>query len=291
MKCFKNVKKAAVLLSVIVILLSISSCKKNIIPQPITARPTAVSDADLKALPKDLGGIHTPVVLNNTDNTSYGYYVYTPSGYQSNSATYPLLIFLHGGGEIGNSMTAPGDLNKVLAHGPPQMINQHTWNPTYPMIVVSPQSSILGFKSTDLNNFIKKIISKYRINIHRVYLTGLSMGGGSTFHYLAAYPDGYIAAAVPMSAAVDKQADYSILKNIPLWSFIGGDDGPLAQLIAATNGISNFKPTIKPKLTVFPGVGHNCWALVYSGSGMGTESKSYDAFNMNIYDWMFQYAK
>ncbi len=291
MKCFSNLNKSTVLLSVIVVFLSLSSCKKNIVDQPGTVQPTPVSDADLKALPKDLGGIHTPVFLNTTDNTSYGYYVYTPSGYQNNNSSYPLLIFLHGAGEIGNSMTTPGELKRLLAHGPPQLISQHLWAPTYPMIVVSPQSAILGFKPTELNAFITKIISKYRINIHRVYLTGISMGGLSTFHYLTTYPNGYVAAAVPMSAAFDKQADYSPLKNLPLWSFIGGDDAPLTNLIVTINTIVNFKPLIKPKLTVFPGLGHNIWGLVYSGSGMGLESQSYDAFNMSIYDWMFKYAK
>ncbi len=288
MKYFKNLGKGVCI--PILFLFIVSSCGKDKTNSPTPSSP-ATSDADLKALPKDLGGIQMPVLLNNTDNTSYGYYVYTPSGYQSNNTSYPLLIFLHGGGEVGNSLTTPGEINRVLAHGPPQMISQHRWAPTYPMIVVSPQTTTLGFKPAELNTFINYIISKYRINIHRVYLTGLSMGGGSAFHYIAAYPNGYIAAAVPMSAALDKQVDHSPLKNFPLWSFCGGNDTPLPQLIATTNEILSFIPSIKPRLTVFPGVGHDCWDLVYSGSGMGSESKSYDTFNMSIYDWMFQYAK
>lgn len=267
-----------------------ASCKKDKANQP----SYPVSDADLRALPKDMGGTQTPVLLNNTNNTLYGYYVYTPSGYQSNQQDYPLLVFLHGGGEIGNSLATPTDLKRVLNYGPPSMINGKTWSPKYPLIVVSPQCT-QSFKPDVLNEFIKSIIAKYRINTHRIYLTGLSLGGGGTFKYLLTYStNGYVAAAVPMASAgaSENPVDYAVLKNIPIWAFCGeADDKNFPKLTATIRTINNYSTALKTKLTAFPGVGHNCWSIAYSGSGMGAEDKTYDSFNTSIYDWMFKYAK
>lgn len=264
------------------------SCNKRPVAQPEPIPPIS-SYTDLTDLPVDVGGVQTAVPLNS--NLIYGYYVYTPSGYSNNQASYPLLIFLHGSGEIGNSMVNPNDLSRILKYGPPELINIKKWSPKYPMIVVSPQSTVTGFGSTKVNNFISYIISKYKVNIHRIYLTGLSMGAGGTFRYVADFPKGYVAAAVPMSSSFDPPASYAGFKNMPIWTFCGANDSHLPNLINNLDNIMQINPTIKPKLTVFPGVGHCCWDLEYSGSGMGTESKSYDAFNMTIYDWMFQYSK
>lgn len=284
MKSF-NVQALSIALS---FLLIFSNCNKS--KESQTSMPRIASDADLKLLPKDLGGVHTPVYLTN--NLVYGYYIYTPSGYADNQVHYPALIFLHGSGEVGNSMVKQSDLQKILAYGPPSMINKKNWAPRYPMIVISPQCGF-KFKPDSLNNFIKYIVSQYRIDIHRIYLTGLSTGGSDTYNYLSKFSsNGYIAASVPMSAGFDKQPDVSNLINLPIWNFCGeSDDTKIQQDINIVSDINQNSPSLKAKITTFPGVGHNCWDITYTGSGMGKENKSHDAFNMSIYDWMFQYIK
>lgn len=289
MKYLENFK-SFVLMS-IAFLFIVSSCGKPKTPSVPPSPPTPpASVADLTSLPQDLGGLHTPVYL--TSSIRYGYYVYTPSGYTNNQANYPLLVYLHGSGDVGNSLVNPADLNRILNYGPPQLIFKKKWSPKYPMIVVSPQSSGV-FVADSLNEFIKYIIKTYRINTHRIYLTGLSLGGSGTFNYLTSYPNNgsYVAAAIPMSAAYEKHINISNLVKIPIWTFIGEDDVNASKLVTTIDLINQLNPTYKAKITIFPGVGHNCWDLAYSGSGMGKESKSYDAFNMSIYDWMFQYSK
>jgi hypothetical protein len=54
-------------------------------------------------LPEDQGIAHTANRLGATD-APYGYYVYTPSCYDNlNCAVFPVLIFLLGSGEKGDS--------------------------------------------------------------------------------------------------------------------------------------------------------------------------------------------
>ena len=293
MNDFKNLGKTV--LAPLFFLFIILSCTKDKTPsqQPsIPSLPGSASDVDLKALPKDVGGVQTPVYLSN--GVVYGHYIYTPSGYNSNQAYYPLLVYLHGSGDSGNSRINQGALKRVLNYGPPELINKKLWSPTYPMIVVSPQEVFKTFAPDSIHEFIKYIVSTYRINTHRIYLTGLSMGGISAYYYLSKYAKtGFVAASVPMSVRFDinHQPDTSNLVNFPIWTFCGGADAQVQQSINIVNAINQLHPTLKAKLTIFPGVGHNCWDLAYSGSGIGKESKSYDAFNMDIYDWMFQYAR
>ncbi len=293
MKYFKDLRK--IILIPVVFLFMIVSCGKPNgpdVPSTPPPPPPPVSDTDLKSLPKDQGGVQTAVPLFN--GIVYGHYVYTPSGYSSNQAYYPLLVYLHGSGDSGNSQLRPDALKRVLNYGPPELINKKVWSPTYPMIVVSPQEVFKTFAPDSVHEFIKYIVSKYRINTHRIYLTGLSMGGISAYYYLSKYAKtGYVAASVPMSVRFDinHQPDTSNLVNFPIWTFCGGADAQVNQSVSIVNAINGLKPTLKAKLTIFPGVGHNCWDLAYSGSGMGKEDKNYDPFKVDIYDWMFQFAK
>ncbi|MDQ6764136.1 MAG: hypothetical protein M3015_16125 [Bacteroidota bacterium] len=301
MNYMKLLKKTA-WIPVIFLLVS-SSCNKNkTFSQPDQSNqsspPAQVSDADLKALPKDLGGTHTPVVLNATDNTIYGYYLYKPYGYDASTSYYPLLISLTGGGVEGNSMTNPSDLNKILGGGIQSMIKNNAWAPKpaaprYPMLVITPQitSPMQSYSPDNLHAFIKSVISKYRVNIHRIYMTGLSTGGSDAFKYVQYYPNGYVAAIVP-TAGVGPSTNFPAYKNFPIWAFVGQNDTKkYISLLPHIDSINKYSTTIKAKITVYPGVGHNCWDMTYNGSGMGSEDPNFDPFNMSVYDWMFQYAK
>jgi len=245
---------------------------------------------NLKNLPLDTGGDHNGFALGTT-NAYFGYYVYTPSSYGTKGAKFPLLLFLHGAGEQGNSKNDAGILDILLRNGPPMLIKNKVWKPKYPMIVVSPQAHDGGWNAIKVHQFIKYLIDNYQINTQRIYITGLSMGGYGTYNYLTTIGDTcYAAAAVPICGG-GNSGKVGGMKHIPLWAFHGDADGTVnvSNSINMVNAINAAKPPIKAKLTIFPGVGHNSWTKTYDGTGMGTESAEYDKFNMNIYDWMFQY--
>ena len=271
-----------ILLSVSILFLTFLSCEKN----------TEAKRNDLEMLPKDTGGKHIANMLGSTPS-SYGYFIYTPGNYNSHTQSYPLLIFLHGSGEKGNSETHPDILNNVLQHGPPKLIEKGEWNPAYPMIVVSPQCHDSNWNVEKLHQFISYIISNYRVNEKRIYLTGLSLGGGGTFSYLAQKgTDGYVAAAVPVAGWGNPNSAEK-MNHVPIWAFHGDADKTVApsgsiQMVQALNDIN---PDVKARLTIYPGVGHDSWTRTYDGSGMGQESEDYDPFDTSIYDWMFQYQK
>ncbi len=259
---------------------------------------SSVASSELEDLPDDTGGTHNAFVLGDT-TAAYGFYLYIPGGYQDVGPAYPLLVFLHGAGEKGNSQTPPTPsaqitvLNRVLVHGPPKLVGNGTWDPPSPMLVASPQCHDGGWNADKLHDFINYLISSYNVNEERIYLTGLSMGGGGTFNYCAAKgQDALVAAAVPICGwGNPPRADE--MKHIPTWAFHGDADGTVNVngSINMINAINDTTPPVRARLTLYPGVGHNSWARTYNGSGMGTERADYDAFNMTIYQWMLQYKR
>jgi len=259
------------------VLLLLTSCKKE----------DMTNYNNLSNLPTDKGGMHVANILG-ANAAPYGYYIYTPS---ESGPDYPLLVFLHGAGEKGNSSTNPETLKIVLRNGPPKMIENKTWQPTYPMIVVSPQCHEAGWNAAKIHQLIKFLIKTYHVNTKRIYVTGLSMGGYGTFSYLTTTGDScYAAAAVPICGG-GTTSQVEKMKHIPLWAFHGDDDKTVYMVNSTSmiDAINAKSPPVKAKLTIYPGVGHDSWSRTYDGTGMGTERADYDPFNMQIYDWMFQY--
>lgn len=246
----------------------------------------------LSNLPLDTGGIQQ-AYLHESTNSPYGFYAYTPSSYQEDGPEFPLLVFLHGAGEKGNSAADPAKLELVLRNGPPRHIKRNEWGPAYPMVVASPQCHDGGWNADKIHEFIEYLTEKYQINKKRIYVTGLSMGGYGTFSYVGNYGnDSYAAACVPICGGGSTGKAESFL-DIPTWAFHGDADGTVSvnNSIKMIDAINALNPLLKAKLTIYPGVGHNSWSMTYDGTGMGTESNDYDAFNQGIYDWMFEYQK
>ncbi|UJH67412.1 dienelactone hydrolase family protein [Allomuricauda sp. SCSIO 65647] len=252
--------------------------------------------SDLHNLPADQGGEHRSYPLTlDSDFRRLGYFAYIPGGYDDNEYEYPLLLFLHGSGQKGNSLGfPPGQLDRVLEHGPPKLIESGDWNPPFPFLVVSPQTEGDWFPDT-VHRFIEFLIEEYRVNTKRIYLTGLSMGGrGCWFYEGTKGSESYAAALVPICGRGPTPKENLI--HAPIWAFHGEEDNVVpafenngsVQMVTQLNA-NDPRPKFDAKLTLFPNVGHDSWERTYDDSGMGTENSEYDAFDISIYDWMLQY--
>jgi len=250
------------------------------------------SRVDIEDLPLDTGGVQYPTYLD-PEHAPYGYYLYLPSGYENTDMEYPLLVFLHGAGEKGNSGEDPSKLSKVLKNGPPKLIEKKEWNPPYPMVVLSPQCHDSWWIPGKVHELTRVISEELKINKQRIYLTGLSMGGFGTFSYLEYYGDtGLVAAAIPICGGGNVNKAGSLL-NFPLWAFHGDADEvvDVSKSINMIEAINEMNPALKPKLTIYPGIGHNSWSMTYDGSGMGKETPDHDSFNTSIYSWLMNHTK
>jgi len=235
-----------------------------------------------------------------TSGNSGGFYEFLPPGYDpAGSQTYPLLIFLHGVGEIGNGGS---DLSLVLVNGPPKLIDEGSFpvsftvnGQTFSFIVLAPQ--FMDWAQPDeIDSVINYAIGHYKVDTSRIYLTGLSMGGGSTWYYPAA-AEAYsrkLAAILVIAGAgeLDPSAAQLIATtDLPVYAtHNSGDDvvDPSYTIGNVTLINSADNPPANPKAidTIFNAEGHDAWSGTYDPAflnpGVG---------NLNVYQWMLQYSR
>ncbi|WP_321290536.1 dienelactone hydrolase family protein [uncultured Sunxiuqinia sp.] len=283
--------KIAISLLIVLFYVGTSSCNSQTVDKMIEKETSEPGVTDFLVN----GGYHQPFYLDKT-SSPYGYYFFTPSSSLNSDEKYPLLIFLHGYGERGNSKTTPTDLEKVLKHGPPKMIKNGTWKPSVEMFVASPQCHGDWWNRDLVKQFVEYLMdSNNQIDTSRIYLTGISMGGFATFDLLCSFGEAsHIAAAVPICGKGELSDEGNEnLSKIPLWVFHGDADGTVSPEYSKTivPMINELNPPVPAKLTIYPGVGHDSWTVTYSGSGMGRKDTTYDVFDIDIYTWMNQFKK
>lgn len=261
-------------------LLLFSSCKKSI----YTSLKSEVDDV-IETSP----ATSTPVSVK-VSNECAGYYESLPARYDSSAKKYPMILFVHGIGEVGNGTT---QLKNMVRTGLPSLINRKKFPPSFEVngehfsfIVISPQ-----FKkrptNDEVNEVLKYMLKKYRVDTSRIYVTGLSMGGGVTWEFSSAYGNS-IAAIAPICGGSwpdPKRAAKIASFNLPVWAFHNQGDPtvPASYTIDYVNLINSHHPAVKAKYTVWPGGGHNSWTKAYD--------PSYKEDGKNMYEWLLQFRK
>jgi predicted peptidase len=188
------------------------------------------------------------------------------------SGKYPLVIFLHGSGERGN------DNEAQLKWGVLNFATDENMK-LQPAIVIAPQcpkesqwynfsdkdNSLLPQASKPMGlviELIKETMKKYPVDLNRIYITGLSMGGYGTFDAISRYPD-LFAAAVPVCGAGDL-TKAALIAHIPIWIFHGALDGAVDPIHSQDMLKALSKEGAHPGFTQYPEVGHFSWIAAYS---------------------------
>ena len=182
-----------------------------------------------------------------------------PAGYNPANA-YPLIVFLHGSGERGNNNTAQLNNN---ANGALQLVST-TNQVTYPCFMLAPQASVSeGWNANTLAQVIRAIQllkTTYSIDLNRIYVTGLSMGGGGSFDIITRYPF-FFAAAVPMSGW--GAGSYEKISSLPIWVFHAANDGTVG-VSGSDNAVSALRQVGGRVIyTRYATGGHGIWSTAY----------------------------
>ena len=224
-----------------------------------------------------------------------GFYEYLPAGYtRGGGKKYPLIMFFHGVGQLATN--AP--MSDMLNYGLPKVINDGRFptsftvnSQNYSFIVISPQFNTWP-GSGDVTLFKNYLLSKYDIDTNRIYITGLSMGGGLTWGALcedktkaAAFAGAVVVCGMypPTTALAAVVAG----NNTPVWALHNNQDPtvPSQYSIDWIKDINSTVPAPNPlaRLTLFQAASHDAWTKAYD--------PNYKEDNKNIYEWMLQYSK
>jgi predicted peptidase len=200
-----------------------------------------------------------------TKTVSLRYQLFLPSRYgQDRKKLWPLMLFLHGAGERGT------DIDRVTKHGPPKLVKRRK---AFPFIVVSPQCEKDGWWDPDcLTPLLDDVVDRYRVDVDRVYATGLSMGDYGSWALGGTDPDRFAAIVPICGGGMRRHARQIARSRLPVWAFHGGKDKAvgLEESQRMVNMINTFGG--EAKLTVYPNAPHDSWTETYN--------------NNDVYDWM-----
>lgn len=202
-----------------------------------------------------------PARLNATITVQMDYLIYLPKDYEKQKS-WPLLLFLHGGGERGT------DLNAVKMHGPPMLVAQ---GKDFPFIIVSPLSPEARiWEPMVLLALLDEIEKKYKVDTDREYVTGLSMGGVGSWSLAANAPHRF--AAIAPICGNGETSWTERLAHLPVWAFHGAKDkgSPVEKTQAMYD--AHKKAGGNSKLTIYPEAGHDAWTETYN--------------NPEFYEWL-----
>jgi len=195
--------------------------------------------------------------LETVTTEEYQYYLYFPESYDiKKDEKFPLLLFLHGGGESG------GDLEEIKTNGPPKLITE---GKQFPFLILAPQHSHpkQWWNTRALVQLLDSIVAENRVDTNRIYLTGLSRGGGAAWELAVQYPEKFAAMAVVCGMTPVPYASW-IDKNMPIWVFHGTEDKsiPISESEEMVKKLKKMGHDIQ--FTKYEGVGHNSWERAYT---------------------------
>lgn len=161
----------------------------------------------------------------------------------------PLLIYLHGAGERGTT------LSHLYRHAIPKMIAEGQELPALVLYPQCPAARIWNNVVEPLYALIEEVIRTYDVPHDRILLTGSSMGGYGTWEMAMCYPELFAAAAPVAGGGVVWRT--SKLQKIPILAYHGAEDDtvPPSQseiMVEYTNRLGG-----QAELTLLSGYGHN----------------------------------
>lgn len=250
----------------IIILITTFSCNKsNDISESNNAIPSS-NNVD----PREKNKIKFSQYSSPLDQRVHKFATYVPN---QSLDPKPLIIFLHGAGDVNREFTYMGPLKEIAEY-----------NRKFDFIIASIHNDYNGWRPDVVHEFLGLIKRSYKVDNSRIYITGMSMGAFGTFNYAITYPED-MTAIVPLAGGVSAPYMPNVcnLKDIPTWAFHSIDDTrvPYQRSKSAIDAIANCNGSIVPILTTYDNnYDHSISEITYHGN------EGHD-----IYSWMLQQVK
>ena len=203
---------------------------------------------------------------------------------------YPILFFLHGAG--GRGVDNKGqllDANSIDAFKSQKLFSKFNSYVFAGQVPKREQWVNVDWTSNDhempkISNSMQKTLealdafvmdSNNQVDVNRIYIMGLSMGGYGTWDAVQRRPN-FFAAAVPICGGGDTSMAKSLI-NVPIWSWHGNKDQVINVLRSREMNSEIKRSGGSPKYTEVKGRGHDVWLDVWSSD--------------DLWEWLYSQSK
>jgi poly(3-hydroxybutyrate) depolymerase len=194
---------------------------------------------------------------------SHRYVIFAPSR-DHQGGEPPVLLFLNGVGENGY------DGLKQISNN----FGLQVWEnrEQFPFLAIAPQCRTDGSwapHSLDTQwalQILDQVIKEFGADEDRVYLTGVSGGGGGVWNIASAFPDRF-AAILPLCGTGGDTRKLSAAR-MPIWNV--HNDGDAESLVNSNRAVRRqlIEQGSSPLVTEYDAGGHDCWNRAYRTTAM-----------------------
>ncbi|SFE07367.1 prolyl oligopeptidase family serine peptidase [Thermophagus xiamenensis] len=237
-------------------------------------------------------GPQVETFYSEIDDSEQPFALYLPENFDPEKP-YPLVVMLHGAmsnhrlalRRVFGKTNLPGESDAEASRYFPQ------WEDV-DYIVAAPYArgtmGYVGIPEEDVMAVIEKCRKDFNIDEDRIYLTGLSMGGGGTLYIGLSRPDVF-AAIAPVCPALPFEV-FDLMENglnLPIAIFQGGADP-----VVRPEGTRQIVDELRSLGTLveyyeYPGVHHDSWANAYAN---GNIFKWFDGVRRNPFPDRVRFA-
>ncbi|MBI1387450.1 MAG: prolyl oligopeptidase family serine peptidase [bacterium] len=232
------------------------------------------------------------------------YSLYVPKQYDA-ERQWPLVVMLHGAWSnhhlglrrVFGLTNRPGEDDAAAKRRMPEL-------PDLPYLVVAPNGYETrlyeGFAEDDVWRVMDEVRAMYNVDPDRVYLTGLSMGGGGTMKLGLRHPDRFAAIAPVCGAVVSDMIDPNVKAEMPAFQkrlINSGSVFPLAENafelpVYLMHGGAD--PVVPPRVSIdlnkrLEALGYNTRLDIYPGVDHASWEPGYK--DARIFDWFKQFKR
>ena len=186
----------------------------HVIPETTAAQESDVTETTVPDLSLHMNAGSYLLKYEDQNTSNYlEYYLFIPDNAQLNM---PLIVFLHGDGEVGK-------VEKLENYG---MIAgaREIYGEDFPFIAISPCTRIPSWTEGSipetLIGLIESTITLSSADRNRIIITGHSRGAMGVWSLINTYGD-YFSAAVPVNCGSDLKLDYERCATVPVLAIAG----------------------------------------------------------------------
>ncbi len=219
--------------------------------------------------------------MRDSVSNGYDFWLYLPDGYKDSrierhkgskevSEPLPIVVFLHGRSLSGTNIYTVRKYGTLDALWRGRKIDA---------VVIAPQVNHGDWwRPERVMNVVEWVSKRYDVDLTRLYVLGMSLGGYGALDFAAAYPDRTAAAIALCGGSTKRNSELGSLNKVPLWIMHGTADASVAVSASrrVRDAMKEAGSTSRLRYDEHQGAGHSIYARTF--------------YLPEAYEWLFKHS-